>query len=131
MVAARHAEARGEPDPPGRLRRAAHWTRRQFELGADVVLVHQEAARADARVAVGWRAALEGREAAIRALLQPLAADLAIPVGEAVDLYVALTVAEVYRTLVLERGWEPDRTEAGLGELLCTKLLNAVCRRDV
>ena len=44
-------------------------------------------------------------------------------VEQAVDIYVALVVPEIYRTLVLERGWTPDRYEAWLGDALVDQLL--------
>jgi AcrR family transcriptional regulator len=75
-VAELHAAAMQLRDPRARLARAAHWTRRQFELGHDVIAVHEEAARQDTRVARSWRAALTGREEAIVALIRPLATDL-------------------------------------------------------
>ena len=112
-------------DASARLTRAAHWTRRQFELGFDVIAVHQEAAIADQRVAETWRSALAGRESAVRELLRPLSRDLraGLSAAAALDLYVALTLPQVYRTLVVERGWSLDPYERWLATALNQELL--------
>src|ERR1700716_1645283 len=124
-VAELHAAAMRLSDPRARLARAAHWTRRQFELGHDVITVHQEAARLDPRVARSWRAALTGREAAIAALIRPLSADLrlGLSVRGAIDIYVALTLPEIYRTLVVERRWSLRRYDTWLSRALALELL--------
>jgi AcrR family transcriptional regulator len=124
-VAELYAAAMRLRDPRARLARAAHWTRRQFELGHDVIAVHEEAARLDPRVARSWRAALTGRETAIVALIRPLSADLrpGLSVRGAVDVYVALTLPEIYRTLVVERSWSLQRYEAWLARALALELL--------
>jgi AcrR family transcriptional regulator len=124
-VAELHAEAMMLPDARARLSRAAHWTRRQFELGYDVIAMHQDAARADPRVAETWRMALAGRETAVGELLRPLSQEFKpglSPTG-ALDLYVALTVPEIYRTLVVERGWTVERYENWLAAALIRELL--------
>jgi hypothetical protein len=41
----------------------------------------------------------------------------------AVDELYALTGTEVYRALVLERGWTPERYERWLFEVVCRELL--------
>jgi AcrR family transcriptional regulator len=126
-VAELHAAAMRVRDPSARLVRAAHWTRRQFELGHDVIAVHEEAARQDLRVARSWRAALTGREGAIVALIRPLSANLrpGLSVRGAVDVYVALTLPEIYRTLVIERSWSLRRYEAWLARALALELLGS------
>ena len=120
-----YARALASPESRDRLRLAAHWTRRQFQLGHDVIAVYQEAARSDPRVAAVWRQALAGREAAVAELLQSLRSDLraGLTPGEALDRYVACTLPETYRTLVLERGWSPDQYQRWLTELLLAQLL--------
>ena len=42
---------------------------------------------------------------------------------EALDITLALTLPEVYRTLVVERGWSPSRYETWLAESLAAQLL--------
>lgn len=104
-------------NPADRLRQAAHWTRRQFELGSDVITMYQEAARSDPRVAKTWVGVLRGRERAVAEVLAPFAKP------DSLDLYITLTLSEIYRSLVLERGWSPSRYEAWLAQTLIQELL--------
>ena len=120
-----YAEALTMREPAERLRLAAKWTRRQMELGHDVITVYQEAARADPRARVLWADALAGREAAVRTLLTSMGERLRprLDVKQAIDLYVVATLPEVFRSLVLERDWSPDEYEAWLAERLEAELL--------
>lgn len=120
-----HRQALAAPGVGRRLQLAAHWTRRQFELGYDVIAVYQEAARADPRVAAVWCQVMSFREAAVTELLESLSGHLlpTLTVTEALDLYVAWTLPEVYRTLVMERHWSPNRYERWLGQLLVREFL--------
>ncbi len=122
-----HRQALAVPDLQRRVHLAAHWTRRQFELGYDVIAAYQEAARADPRVAAVWRQVMSFREAAVSDLLESLSGHLRPPLTltQALDLYVAWTLPEVYRTLVLERSWSPNQYERWLGELLARELLGS------
>lgn len=112
------------PNPADRLRQAAHWTRRQFELGSDVITMYQEAARSDPRVAKTWAGVLRGRERAIREVLAPFAKQ------DSLDLYITLTLSEIYRSLVLERGWTPSRYETWLAQVLIQELLDHDTKRS-
>ena len=120
-----HRRALATPEVQKRLRLAAHWTRRQFELGYDLISIYQEAARADPRLAAVWRQVMLRREAAVSELLESLRGRLrsGLKLRLALDLYVSWTLPEVYRTLVLERGWSPNRYENWLAELLIRELL--------
>jgi AcrR family transcriptional regulator len=120
-----HRRALATPEVQKRLRLAALWTRRQFELGYDLISIYQEAARADPRVAAVWRQVMLRREAAVSELLESLRGRLrsGLKLRLALDLYVSWTLPEVYRTLVLERGWSPNRYENWLAELLIRELL--------
>ncbi len=120
-----HEEAIAQPDPVRRLRIAAHWHTRQMELGYDVITIYQEAARADPEMAVEWKSVLAGRDRAIGKLINSLADQLAdsLTRATAVDLFVACTLSEVYRTLVLERDWSLSDYEQWLGDLLVAQLL--------
>ena len=120
-----HRRALATPEVQKRLRLAAHWTRRQFELGYDLISIYQEAARADPRVAAVWRQVMLRREAAVSELLESLRSRLrsGLKLRLALDLYVSWTLPEVYRTLVLERGWSPNMYENWLAELLIRELL--------
>ena len=120
-----HRQALVTPTVANRLRLAAHWTRRQFEFGYDIISIYQEAARADPRVAVVWRRVMLRREAAVSELLESLKGRLrsGLSLSQALDLYVSWTLPEVYRTLVLERGWPCRRYENWLAELLIREFL--------
>lgn len=122
-----HRQALAMPEVEKRLCLAAHWTRRQFELGYEVIAMYQEAARADPRVAVVWRQVMSRREAAVSEMLGSLTGRLrpGIKARQALDLYVAWTLPEVFRTLVLERGWSLNRYENWLAELLIREFLAA------
>ena len=120
-----HRRAVTTPDVQKRLRLAAQWTRRQFELGYDVISVYQEAARGDPRVAAVWRKVMLRREAAVSELLESMRGRLrsGLTLRQAVDVYVTWTLPEVYRTLVLERGWSPNKYERWLADLLIREFL--------
>ena len=113
------------PQLADRLRTSAHWTRRQFELGHDVIATYQEASRADPEAARVWAAALAGRAVGIRRMIGGASGDLrpGLSRKRAVDVYIALTLAEAYRTLVLERGWTPDEFEEWLARALVRELV--------
>jgi AcrR family transcriptional regulator len=120
-----HEDAIKHPDPAAGLRIAAGLQRRQFELMYDVIAIYQEAARVDGQIDRAQRTILANRERAFRHHLTAIASHLTprITVDQAVDLYVALVLPEIYRTLVLERGWTPDRYETWLGDALVDQLL--------
>jgi AcrR family transcriptional regulator len=119
------AQAMLAPGLADRLRAAAHWTRRQFELGHDVIAAYQEAARADPVAAATFRNVLEGREVGLTKLVRGARHDLkpGLSVRRAVDALIATTVPESYRILVVERGWKPEDYEAWLARVLCGELI--------
>lgn len=125
-----HAEAIRLPDSRQKLDLAAHWTRRQFDTGHDVIAVYQEVARALPAVAATWRQAMAEREAGIGQLLAGLGDDLRGGLGArgALDVYIALTVPEIYRTLVVDRSWSSDRYESWLAATLKSSLLEVPAR---
>ena len=120
-----HDNAIAHPDPAAGLRIAAGLQRRQFEVMYDVIAIYQEAARVDADIARAQQVILANRERAFRRHLTAIARHLTprVTVEQAVDTYVALVVPEIYRTLVLERGWTPERYEVWLGDALVDQLL--------
>ena len=122
-----HEESLAQPDPVRRLQIAAHWHTRQMELGYDVITIYQEAARADPEMALVLKSVLDGRDRAIGKLIDSLTEHLAAGLtrASAVDLFVTCTLTEIYRSLVLERGWAPGDYERWLGELLVTQLLSS------
>jgi AcrR family transcriptional regulator len=125
-TAALAEESHREPDPASRLRLLATINRRQLEVGADVVAIYQEAARVDPQMAQALKGILAAREGEVRRLLDTLADDLkpGVTPARALDVTLAAMVLEVYRTLVIERGWTPRRYETWLGDLLVSQLLS-------
>lgn len=111
------------PDPADRLRRTAHWHRRQFETGYDVIVIYQEAARADTGMVEELRRIWDARERELTQYLAAFENELAVTASRALDILLACTVAEVYRTLVLERGWTLDEYERWLADALIAQLL--------
>lgn len=130
-VQRQHDEALAVPDTRKRLQMAAHWNRRQLELGYDVISIYQDAARADPQMAQEWHRVEAGRERAVTQLVESLTSDLGagLTVARAVDLYLTCTLPEVYRTLVLERGWSSENYEKWLADQLIHQLLAPMPRR--
>lgn len=119
------AASLAEGDPTRRLRLFAELNRRQLELGSDVIAIYQEAARSDLKMAQTLQKILGSREGEIRKLIDALRPHLApeLNVDSALDACLACTVPEIYRILVAERGWTPERYEVWLGNLLVDQLL--------
>lgn len=114
-----------EPDPARKLRMLAGLNRRQMELGSDVVAIYREAAASDPQMAATLRNVLAVREREVRRLVEAveprLQQGLAVPA--ALDIVLALTLPEVYATLVGERGWSRSRYQEWLGDALVSLLL--------
>jgi hypothetical protein len=62
---------------------------------------------------------------AVAALQQQRGLRPGLTADEAVDVLYALTGTDVYRALVRERGWSPERYQRWLFELACRELLSA------
>lgn len=120
-----HDEALAQPDPRTRLRLAAHFHRRQMELGYDVIAIYTEAARVDPAMAHEWQGVQARRERAVAKVIASLDGQLAagLTPDKALDLYLVFTLAEVYRLLVTERGWTLEAYEHWLGDQLVGGLL--------
>ncbi len=115
-----------EPDPARRLVMLAELNRRQLEVGFDVVGIYQEAARTDAQMAEALRNVLAAREREIHRLVKSIDARLkpGLSTEAALDITLTLTLPEVYRTLVVERGWTAERYEDWLAATLVDQLLS-------
>ncbi|MGE5286161.1 MAG: TetR/AcrR family transcriptional regulator [Micromonosporaceae bacterium] len=124
-IDASHEEAVAQPDPADGLRLAARIQRRQYELMYDVIAIYQEAARTDPDIAADLQTIMANREQAFRRHVESIAGYLSpgVTVAEGLDRYLALVLPEVYRTLVLERGWSIDRYETWLADTLLQQLL--------
>ena len=115
-----------EPDPAQQLRMFAELNRRQLEVGSDVVAIYQEAARSDPQMAAVLEGVLASREGEIRKLIRAIKQHLkaGLSIDAALDACLALSVPEIYRTL-MERDWTPRRYQTWLGDLLVDQLLAA------
>ncbi|MGO8949287.1 MAG: TetR/AcrR family transcriptional regulator [Ktedonobacterales bacterium] len=122
-----YAQAREESDPQKRLTLAAHATRRQWETGAALTRIYNAAASADSEAAAELAVALEGRRKNLTAFIEEMVHNLRPELGadRAAEIFYALTMAEIYDTLVRQRGWTPDEYEVWLSALLCQQLLPA------
>jgi AcrR family transcriptional regulator len=120
-----HDEALAQSDPKDGLRIAANIQRRQFEQMYDVIDIYQEAARTDPDIANDMQTIAANRERAFRRHLAAIATHLTpgVSVDDGVAIYLTLVLPEVYRTLVIERGWTADRYENWLADALTTQLL--------
>ena len=124
-IDASHEQAAARPDPADGLRLAAGIQRRQYELMYDVVAVYQEAARTDPDIARDLRTILANREQAFSRHVESIVNHLGPgrTIELAIDLYLALVLPEIYRTLVLERGWSNDQYETWLADSLIQQVL--------
>lgn len=119
------AQALAEADFGRRLEMAAKMTRQQLERGYDVIAIYQDAARADPGMAKQWEKVLRNRDQEVTRFIKSLAGGLApnVDIKTAVDLFWALGRPEVYRELVVDRGWSLARYERWLGTSLKQQLL--------
>lgn len=120
-----HQEALDHPDPAQGLRLAANIQRRQYQVMSDVIAIYQEAARTDPDIATDLQTIMANRERAFRRHIEAIAPHLApgLSVDDGLAIYLALVLPEIYRTLVLERGWSNDRYETWLADALIRELL--------
>jgi AcrR family transcriptional regulator len=111
--------------PEEGLRTSAGLQRRQYEQMYDVVMTHLEGARVDADIARLTAGILANRDRRFGAYLESIAAHLrpGMDASRALDIYLTLVLPEVYRSLVLDRGWSPAQYETWLGDQLVHQLL--------
>ncbi len=119
------AEAKAAPDASLKLEGWARLLRRQMERSYDVIAAHREAARVDPAAAEEYRGVLDSRAGVMQELVQELASDLEpeLDVKSATDILWAFSNEEIYRELVQERGWSPDRYEGWMARTLKQQLL--------
>lgn len=120
-----YKQAMNKTDAAAALQLIAHATRQQMETGADIVRMIQAAGAADAeidRMHQDWgRHRIRGLTTVIRRISTRLRPEL--DVTTAVAIARSLTVAEVYQSLVLDMGWQPDEYERWLLGVLKQQLL--------
>jgi AcrR family transcriptional regulator len=124
-VSRQHEQACADPDAARGLRRAAGLQRDQFQAMYDVMTVTLEAVRTDPEIAEMLRQIMASRERAFRRHIEAIAPHLApgMTVDDALDVYITLVLPAIYHSLVLDRGWSPDRYETWLGDNLVRQLL--------
>ena len=121
------AEAATESDFSRRLELWAKSIRQQMETSYDVISIHRQAARSNPRFAAEYRKVLDNRSRVFTEFIHDLRAGLApgVDEGTATDLLWALANEELYRELVEERGWPPERYERWLAQTLIDQLLRS------
>lgn len=120
-------EMLAEPDPRRQLQLHAANTRHIQERSADIAEIVRGAATADPEIAAVLEQLHTGRLRDIRAVGQSLERKQALHPGmtaeRATDLLWALCGSEMYRLLVVDRGWSPDNYEQWLSSALIHSLL--------
>jgi AcrR family transcriptional regulator len=119
------ARASAEPDAAVRLALWATLVRQQMQTSYDVISIHRQAAAADPAVAAEYRTVLDNRARAFAEFIRAIPAKLAPGLTEraATDLLWALSNEELYRELVVERGWTPAHYEQWLARTLTGQIL--------
>ena len=110
------------PDPMARLRGAATWLTTLYSTDFDVALILDAALDEDAETRELLRAKLRGRNRVMNSLIASIESELALPLDAAQAVYRALGATGVYRELVVESGWHPDRFERWLADTLAAQL---------
>lgn len=117
-----------EPDPRRQLRLHAANVRRIQEASADIAEIMRGAATADPEIAAMLKQRQAGRFEDIQTVAESLGNKHALAPGMTVaragDLVWALSGADFYRMLVIERGWTPDEYEDWLASALSDALLS-------
>jgi AcrR family transcriptional regulator len=118
-------EAIKEPDPGRKLDLAARWVRQQMERSSDVIRAFREGSRFDPAVAADHRRILDNRGRNLLRFIKSLESWLVrgMSAQTATDLLWTFSNEELYRELVVERGWSPDRFEHWLAQTLRDQLL--------
>ncbi|MBF6606561.1 MAG: TetR/AcrR family transcriptional regulator [Chloroflexi bacterium] len=99
--------------------------RRRWEYGADIVVIHRDAATADRAVRAEVDRILTIRRAGLGRLARSLDGELCadVDVERATAILDALTLPEVYLELVDVQGWTADGFEVWLRRLLRQQLI--------
>lgn len=120
------AQAATEREVERRLELWARLIRRQMETSYDVIAIHRDAARSDPAAAEAYRSVLDSRAKTFARFIHDLRDDLHATIDErsAVDLLWAFSNEELWRELVEERGWAPDRYEQWLARTLISQLVS-------
>ena len=116
-----------EPVPRDQLRLAARVIRSILERDADILELLWQAGGGDPDLAAAWRQShrqqLARQGELLAVLAQKGALKPSLTLETATEIHWALSSPEVYRLLVRERGWTPQRYEDWLAESAMTLLL--------
>jgi AcrR family transcriptional regulator len=112
-AAARRAMA--QRDPGRRLAAAAHVVRMILERERDLTDVLWQAGSGDSQLRSAWRQSHQQQLGRMAEVIAPIARagqlKAGVSVRNAVDIFWALGSPEMYRLLVMERGWSAARYE--------------------
>lgn len=125
-------ETEAVPDDPAKA--LAFWAaivRRQWETGIDIALIYAGAVASEPEIRKELEPRLAARERMIQTVSEKLQPALAcgITPNDATAIISALTLPEVYRELVQDRGWTPDAFQIWLERTLTGQLLAVAPRR--
>jgi AcrR family transcriptional regulator len=116
-----------ETDPVRKLRLVAHNSRLVKERAGSILVVIRDAAPVDPDIAELWGRIETDFYANQRAIVASLEQTGSLRKGldarSAADLLWTLNHPDLWRLLVIERGWSPDRFEEWLSEAICADLL--------
>lgn len=112
----------GMPDAMDRLRGAATWLTTLYATDFDVALILDSALDEDAETRELLHAKLRGRNRVMDTLIASVESELALPLADAQAVYRALGATGVYRELVIDSKWAPDRFERWLADTLALQL---------
>lgn len=116
----------GATDPRQQMAIAAGALRVIHDRAAEAMTVLASAAHADAGAAELWDTVRAQRLSDVRAVVRLIAdgggIDPALDHDDVVDIAYALSEPQLYRTLVVDRGWSPDRYETWLTEIIWNQL---------
>jgi AcrR family transcriptional regulator len=118
-------------DPAAALVFWAGFVRRQWESGLDIALIYAGAVASEPEIRKELQPRLDARERMIRTVserLEPVLND-GLTVEDAHAIISALTLPEVYRDLVRDRGWAPERFQDWLERTLAVQLIAVGVRR--
>jgi TetR/AcrR family transcriptional regulator, regulator of autoinduction and epiphytic fitness len=119
-----------EPDPVQQLRLAAKVMRSILERDADIIGLLWQAGEGDSDLAAAWQQGHRQRLARLGELMGVLASKNALKpelaIETATEILWSLSSPEIYRLLVRERGWTPQRYEDWLADTAITLLLRPV-----
>lgn len=112
--------------PERQLAAMAGYDRRLLERAGDLVALIREAGRTEADFATVYaqvRRAADRVRAEVFEAWPDDALRPGVDLSTALDIYAALCNIDVYATLTVERGWQPDQVERWWSEALVRQLL--------